>query len=222
MSIGENCLTDDILKRYKFKSFSTPYSSGRTNIDYVIQLETMDHSYFLNNNYLEYGMAYGKTKVVRSKIITNSSNIYANGHMDGFELTHNDIISSMKEKNKIKRRIERMRYYKGKKNIVFFYHYRYNENMNLEKIINKMEILLNIYNSKQSKSLAVIFTQEIIKLMDRKSIEFLKAKDNILLFTFKTYEFWGGDDQDIFYARVDEDLIKAMMNQVKEYVEKNI
>lgn len=39
LSLGENCLADDILKRYKLKSFSTPYSPTRSNIEYAIQSE---------------------------------------------------------------------------------------------------------------------------------------------------------------------------------------
>ena len=143
LSLGENCLTDDILKRHNIKSFSTPYASARSNIDYIIQLETMDYRFLLNNDYLEYGTA-GKDKVIRSKLITNCMNIYANWHMKGLEFSHHDIIAKEEEKDKIRRRIKRMRKYRGKKTMIFFYHYRFNTNMNLEMLFKKMEILLNI------------------------------------------------------------------------------
>ena len=35
LSFGENCLTDNILSRYNIKSYSTPYSSARSNIEYI-------------------------------------------------------------------------------------------------------------------------------------------------------------------------------------------
>jgi len=213
VSLGENCLTDDILKRHNLKSFSTPYSSGRTNIDYVIQLETMDISYFLNTKYLEYGTAYGKRKVVKSKLITACSNMYVQGHREGFEFTHHDVIAKHTERTTMKRRILRMRYYRGKKKMCLFYHYRYNENADFEALVKKMNIVADIYNS---NCMIVIFTQNKIERPQERAIEHRKINDIIHLFIFNTYEIWAGDNQDIFWARIDDDLITTMINQVKD------
>lgn len=37
LSLGENCLSDAILKRHGLKSFSTPFSLCRSNVDVVNQ-----------------------------------------------------------------------------------------------------------------------------------------------------------------------------------------
>ena len=54
VSFGENCLTDDILKRHNLKSYSTPYSSSRSNIEYILQIEEDCFSDFLNPEYIEF------------------------------------------------------------------------------------------------------------------------------------------------------------------------
>lgn len=52
VSFGENCLTDNILSRNDLKSFSTPYSSGRSNIEYILAHEKEYFNDFLNSAYL--------------------------------------------------------------------------------------------------------------------------------------------------------------------------
>ena len=42
ISIGENCLADDILKRFNMKSFSSPYASSRSNIEYILAFENSE------------------------------------------------------------------------------------------------------------------------------------------------------------------------------------
>lgn len=62
VSIGENCLTDNILDRFNIKSFSTPYSHGRSNIEYAIHLESEKYQNLLNPEFLYYDYV-GETKV---------------------------------------------------------------------------------------------------------------------------------------------------------------
>ncbi|MFJ5369320.1 DUF1796 family putative cysteine peptidase, partial [Bosea sp. CER48] len=44
LSLGENCLPDNILERNGLKMFSTPFSHGRSNIEYAIQLHSEGYS----------------------------------------------------------------------------------------------------------------------------------------------------------------------------------
>ncbi|MDR1554423.1 MAG: papain-like cysteine peptidase [Campylobacteraceae bacterium] len=223
LSIGENCLSDDILKRHNLKSFSTPYSSGRTNIDYVLQLETIDYNIFLNKRYLEYSILMGGgTKVVKSKLITACSNIYNAMHMDRFEFTHQDILSSDEQNATIKRRIERMRQFRGRQDVVFFYHHRVNKSTNLDILFDKLSLLQTFYSSDQARCIIVLFAQKLIPKDEQKSLEYKQQKKDMLLFTFKTYDIWGGNDQDIFWARVDDNLIKQMLDMTNNYVKENI
>jgi hypothetical protein len=212
LSIGENCLPDDILKRYNLKSFSTPYSSGRTNIDYVLQLETMDYNTFLDKKYLEYSILNGNTKVVKSKLITACSNIYNTLHMDRFEFTHHDILSSAEQNAAIKRRIERMRQFRGKQDVVFFYHHRVNSNTNTNMLFDKLSLFQTFYNTDKAKCFIIVFMQKLVPRGEQKYLEYKQQKDNILLFTFKTHDIWSGDNQDVFWARVDDELIKQMLD----------
>lgn len=39
LSFGENCFAERMLERHEQKSFATPYSWGRSNIEYVLHLE---------------------------------------------------------------------------------------------------------------------------------------------------------------------------------------
>ena len=54
VSIGENCLADDILQRHGQKAFSTPYSFARSNIDYAIKLEETEYNTLLLPDNLYY------------------------------------------------------------------------------------------------------------------------------------------------------------------------
>ena len=84
LSFGENCLTDNILERHHIKSFSTPYSSGRSNIEYILQIERARFEDFLNPEYLEYTEFDGR-RVVRLRQYTQVDNTYNPWHMNGFE-----------------------------------------------------------------------------------------------------------------------------------------
>ena len=53
-SIGENCLTDDLLSRNNLKSFSSPWSTGRSNIEYILAFEREQFLDLLNPKYLKY------------------------------------------------------------------------------------------------------------------------------------------------------------------------
>lgn len=50
---GKNCLTDRILERYHLKSFATPYSWVRSNIEYINEIEEDNFAYLLSADYLE-------------------------------------------------------------------------------------------------------------------------------------------------------------------------
>ncbi len=64
VSFGENCLADDILSRYKLKSFSSPFAAGRLNIEYLLQIHYDNFRDFVNTEFLEYSFV-DKTRVVR-------------------------------------------------------------------------------------------------------------------------------------------------------------
>lgn len=87
----EKCLPDGVLKRHSRKSFSTLYSSGRSNIDYALQLEIEAFHGLLQKDNLCFDDVWG-TKVVRSTRINRSDDIFEPDCSKGFEFTHHNPI----------------------------------------------------------------------------------------------------------------------------------
>lgn len=213
LSLGENCLTDNILSRHHLKSFSTPYSHSRSNLDYAITLEKTNYSNLMDLQYLKYDLIDDK-KVVRSTIINNSDQMYNELHMNGFEFTHHDVKSSNTERKSLERKINRMHMIRGRKNVIFLYHYRVNENMCLSEIFKKAETFSEFYAIENKKCSIVIFTQKIIGEDSARKVTYRK-ENNILFFELFTRYSWSGDDDNIFWAKNDDDLIEKMLNAVK-------
>ena len=214
LSIGENCLTDNILDRHKIKSFSTPYSHGRSNLDYAIALEEDNYKNLLNPDSLKYEYAE-EMEVVRNKRYLSSDDIYNKLHQNGFEFTHHDVIKDNSQKESYERKILRMQSLDNQKKIKFLYHYRNNENKDFKLIIKKAGIFLSYYKRRNIKCEFVFFTQDIVlKKEDRSLIKITEGND-IKGFVFKTMEVWEGDDPEVLWARKDEDLIRKMIKKIK-------
>lgn len=207
LSLGENCLTDDILKRHSLKSFSTPYSHGRSNIDYAISLEREKYSSLLNKDLLEYEYV-GDKKVVRHKKINRSDLIFSSMHTKGFEFTHHDVISDESQIESYERKVKRLNTLRGKHNICFFYHYRQDNRNDLNLLIEKAEEFLNFYLINNCKCELIIFTQNIVNNFNDRGVNKTEHNKNIQIYTFNTMAIWGGTNDDLFWARTDDDLIK--------------
>lgn len=108
LSLGENCLTDNILQRHGVKSFSTPFSHSRSNIDDALMLERNNFEGLLEKMNLRYDYV-GKTKVVRSTLYNTCETIYNELHMKGFEFSHHDIIASENKRKSLQRKIQRLK-----------------------------------------------------------------------------------------------------------------
>jgi Putative papain-like cysteine peptidase (DUF1796). len=209
VSFGENCLTDNILKRYGLKHLTTPFSHCRSNIEYILHLERDDYADFLNLDYLEYEKVSGKM-VPRLKKYNTIQNEYISSHKKGFEFTHHDVISDEKVRTKIQQRVFNLKKLIGKKKFVIFYHHRVNNATDKDLLIRHLCELREIYSTKKIKSEIICFTQRIINSFAERSVSYSKD-DEIHFFVFNTMNEWSGDDQEIFWARCDEDLIKEMV-----------
>lgn len=214
LSIGENCLTDNILSRNNIKSFSTPYSHGRSNLDYAIQLEKENYSNLLNLEYLYYGQV-DEAKVARNKHYSNSDNIYYKLHLNGFEFTHHDVISNELQRKSYERKILRMKSFSKRKKLKFVYHYRNNDNKDLRLIIKKSEEFLSYYQQRGIKCQFIFFTQNIISKKEERSLTKVHDSNNVKGYILQTLETWAGDDQDIFWARKDDDLLTRMIKEIR-------
>lgn len=209
LSLGENCLPDDILKRYGLKSFSTPYSPARSNIEYAIYNETHNYKNLLKKENLIIENRYGKNTAVNLSFPC-VSHIYDPSVKRGFEFTHHNVICEESARESYIRKIDRMRSLKESYNI-FLYNYRINEDFNLYTLIQKCNQFLEFY---QHSHLCVM-TQTLCTGKNERSIR-IYHKGNITLFRYYTMQKWEGADSNIFWARCDDDLIKIMINYMKE------
>lgn len=212
-SLGENCLTDNILSRYELKSFSSPYSSGRSNIEYILYFEKEEFKNFLNLDYLKYDY-FNDKKVVRNTLIKSTVNNYEASVMNGFEFTHHDIISDSNLKRTMRRRCNRLINLKNKK-IYMLYHHRLCENTNEELLFNHFQELKEIYKQRNNDVFIYFFTQKIVLNDNERRIEKFKLGNDIYKYVLYTLNKWEGENQDIFWARCDDDLIKVMINDIK-------
>ncbi len=208
LSLGENCLTDNILSRHGKKSLSTPYSHSRSNLEYAIKLERENYKYLLQKeNIRKFNL---KDQIVlRNSSNFRSSDIFSELHKNGFEFTHHDVLYNQEHRKSYERKIKRIKIIRIFKNVNFYYHYRQNDNMSTDKIFSLAEEFLSFYGKKTQLN---IFTQEIIKKPSDRQVVKIEHSSNIRLFVFKTLKVWGGTDYDTFWAVSDDDLIRQMLN----------
>lgn len=212
LSFGENCLTDDILARYGIKSFSTPYSSGRSNIEYILQIEKDNFKDFLNPEFMKY-YYLGKKRVVRLTKYDKIENQYDLLHVNGFEFTHRDVLNNLRDRKIFDKRVKRMLDFKNKE-VNIFYHSRCNANTNEDLLLEHLAELKKIYEKRCASVNIYMFTQIIVSDgIERKLVR--EYKNGINIYKFHVLNAWQGDDEDIFYARCDDDLIKLMINDAK-------
>lgn len=213
VSFGENCLTDNILERHNLKLITTPFSHGRTNIEYIIQLEQDNYKDFLNPAYLQYEDLNGK-QVPRLKKYNSIQNQYNKLHENGFEFTHHDVIASPVIRQKMQNRIVTLQRLKGNKSFILLYHHRVNPTTNQEQLFSDLNKIKEIYSSRKFQSEVVCFTQKIINETDQRKVVY-EIKNGIHCFVFHTLAEWAGGNDDLFWARPDEDLIKQMILTIK-------
>lgn len=216
ISMGENCLPDDILRRHNRKSFSSIFSSGRSNIEYILQMEKDNYQNLLDKTHLQH-FPDGDHSVVRSTYYKHCVGQYSERHMLGFEFTHHDPLSISADKQTFKRRIERQLAWRGNKNFVFLYHHRVTADSDLALLRAHLNELLSLYNAKGCECEVVLFYQNIVPQETQKRIDFTPHHSGLLEFACHTHEIWGGEDQDTFWARKDDALFTDMFDTVDRY-----
>ncbi len=211
LSFGENCLTDNILNRHGIKSFTTPYSHGLSNIEYIIQLENDRYANFLNPEYLHFVESGGK-QVLRLTCCTKIKNSYEKICMNGFEFTHHDVKKNINHKEAFTRRVNNLLNLNNK-NLFIFYHHRYCPSTNIKKLLSDLYRLRLLYLNRCQQVDVIMFTQIIVEEPSERKLEY-KFKNGIHVFTFRTLNIWRGADLDVFWAKCDDDLVQEMLNMV--------
>jgi len=212
LSLGENCLPDNILNRYHLKSFSTPFSSCRSNIEYILQCEEDCYKNLEDDSfYVSRKNTHGVDSIFNTSF--HSDECYNKTSKDGFEFPHHDIITSGKDKDSIKRKINRMSHIKGLYNIVFLYHYRYCDNYNMDKILTTADKISGKYSINNKKVHFNIMRQMLVANKFDRHLDY-KVYNNMHIYTFYTTSIWQGENQNIFWARADEDFVSMMVHSM--------
>lgn len=211
-SIGENCLTDSILDRNNLKSFSSPFSSSRSNIEYIINFEKENYAHFIDNNFLKYEFLNDSKKVVRNKkyIVTENKYNYASG----FEFTHHDVIGNEAAREAFERRYKRIVNLTNR-NLVIVYHHRKCDKTDMSLLVHHLNELAEIYESRQNKVTVFAFYQIIVSNAVERKVESYSV-GNVHMYKFYTLNEWAGTNDDIFWAKCDDDLLKIMVNDIKK------
>lgn len=168
-SIGENCLPDNILNRYNLKSFSSPYSSGRSNIEYILYYEHEEFKSFVDNKLLRKELFNNTSEVIRNQKI-QLNNTYHESCMNGFEFTHHNVLEDDKARAAIKRRCSRLLGLHNK-NIVMLYHHRLCENTDEMLLIKHLKELSDIYKQRNNKVSIFCFTQTIVNDLSQRKVK---------------------------------------------------
>jgi len=213
ISIGENCLADDILKRFNMKSFSSPYASSRSNIEYILAFENSEFQDFLNPDFLVREEALGPF-AVRNKRFIETENDYDVSCTCGFEFTHLDVFQQ-EYRETMQRRCNRLLHLRGKK-LHMLYHHRYCETTNLSVLANHLNQLKNIYERRGNKVYIYCLLQSLVNSESERRVEKKKVK-GIYIYQLYTTSIWKGSHQDTFWARNDNDLLEAVIADMKKY-----
>jgi hypothetical protein len=215
VSLGENCLPDDVLSFVGKKNESYPFGSGRFNIEYIIQIIESDFAELMNPEYLIIGKT-DKKEVVRNTLYSHQHPIYSDTVTLGFEFTHHNVLEEVPKKS-FTRKIHRFRKaLEEKKELVFIYHYRYNPAQNPKLIIQLLENFLELLAKKYgSRYKCVLWYQNLEKRSRGLKIN---KEGNVLVGEFSTLQEWEGDD--LWNGSSDRDLFTEFFEskQMKQYV----
>lgn len=191
ISLGENCLPDDVLSYLGLKNESYPFGGGRFNIEYIIQLIETDFEDLLNPDFLVWGQTVAK-EVVRNNKYTYQNNIYSDTVTLGFEFTHHNVFEEAPRRSFV-RKIERFKKtLESGHNLVFFYNYRYAPNNDIEKLVELIRQFLDLLKKKYGYQYKCLVIYQTLNEHNRE-IRSSKTED-VFIAEFKTKYEWEGDE----------------------------
>lgn len=212
LSLGENCIPDDILKRFGLKTFATPFSHGRTNIEYATQADQEDFASLLLPESLVKEDFYGKP-VVRNHAYTCEKGLYDSSVASGFEFTHHDVINDPAARDSYTRKIERWNETRRTaKEVCFLYHHRDWGRKNIDGLTAKLVEFQYSYARDGAHCHIVLLDQNVSKVKPR-SFAVSALLPSILHVSLVTEQHWSGNDVAVFWGRVDDDLLRPALKR---------
>lgn len=210
VSLGENCLVDELLKKVMLKGESYPFGSGRFNIEYINSIIEEDFKNLLDPAHLEYATVDAK-QVVKNTFYKTKNDIFCATVSSGYEFTHHDVFNE-KDKLSIERKIKRFReILSSNDKVVFVYNYRYSEKQNVDKINELLKQFLELVRSKYKKEAKLILFYQTITNSLREYV--ITENGNITACEFKCKEQWVGDDN--YDGSKDMDLFRNLLADKK-------
>ena len=152
--------------------------------------------------------------VVRSTTIADSRNIFHSAHSLGFEFTHHDVLDNEEHRASVERKIERVDELRKKRDVTFLYFHRKGDYSDIKELKSRLLHFSKYYENESSSCRVVLFYQELFKSKHDRRLDFSDSIGPVKEFVFHTKDIWAGKDQDVFWARKDDDLFEQMFSQL--------
>lgn len=187
ISLGENCLPQYLLSKYKINGPSSIFSSSRCNIRIINKIIADNFDNFLNPDHIKYERINNKFDGCRNVYYKTDLNIFCPTVSNGFEFTHHNLNNDT-QRESILRKIERFKLDLLEDNLVFWYHYRYSKTNDITKLLE----CFNEFDKKVNSAKYVIFQQ--IPIGDPVKFEHEKM-DNFNIIKCYDPMIWAGPNR---------------------------
>ena len=210
-SIGENCLAHGVLERHGKIVAATPFSHGRSNIDYLMQMMQTKFDGFMDESALRYDDRH-KTRIVINPRYTCDPELFEVTVSNSFEFTHHDVIAKPEAKASYERKVQRfLDAPKGEGSACFLYHYRSHAKQDFARLTEKLRHFRDLMRQNATRAVTVaMFTQRTVTSDAERGVEFSRVND-IPVAVLRTRQFWNGRDMDVFWGKSDDDLFAPML-----------
>jgi len=209
VSLGENCLVDEVLKDFKLRKETFPFGSGRFNIEYILSICKDNFENLLNTQHLRYAEVDG-VKVVKNSFYSCQHQIYDASVCDDVEFTHHDPFQP-KIRESLQRKIVRFQFaLENPDKFVFIYYYRHSELRNKLTLISELEKWVGWVEKKSMRKPKVILIhQEIVSSSGDRGLT-VQPHHWGLEVSMQTLEIWTGPE--LWSAPHDRDLFDKLLN----------
>jgi hypothetical protein len=182
VSLGENCVSQQIINKLGVKTAVSPYSWAFSTIDHIINLQEED---FLIKDYEQATCPILKEKYSVHKGSKNSNDSFFVKTGKTLAFRHHDFFSNSENYEKIKRRMDRHKSLAGD-GVVFLYHHRIGDTPNCEYVRSKIEYFLDKY---YPEAKALMFYEVKDKQIEMRLVQY---KNNVFEFEIKTPDLHKG------------------------------
>jgi hypothetical protein len=216
LSLGENCLPDRILQRHGLKSFSTPFSHGRSNIDYAQQMLQQRFAGLLDVAQLQ-DVDLGSEQVVRHRGYAQSAPLFEASVSQGFEFTHHNVIDDEEARQSYQRKAERLLQLRDERDVFFLYHHRAHAGTDLRQLVPRLEAFAQDFATAPRCCRILLMRQVIVAFPAQRRLVRRRLSPRVDDFAFHTTELWNGVEQPVFWAEVDDDLLALMLDPLRAW-----